>query len=225
MDRLLSCLRAPIEESINPRSDIATPAFASEFRTRLLTQHLFVGTPLLDLTFERAFRESMAAAGSSLGEHQGNTARFWDCQIGEQRFSLKSTQAKSLSPLKATISKLTEAAWIQDCRTAAKRREMTLALFSDYISSVDRLIQIRYFAATQTYELLEIPMALFDAIQKVPQTYFRADGPTIGIPVGQTPPDFTLVLDRSDAKVTLRNILVSRCIVHARWVIGRSEEI
>jgi hypothetical protein len=217
VDRLLACLRAPVDETINPNSDIATPAFAAEFKGRLLTQHLFVGTPLLDLTFERAFRESMATAGFSLGEHQGNTARFWDCQIGGQRFSLKSTQAKSLSPAKATISKLTEAAWIQDCRTAAKRREKTLALFSEYLSSVDRLIQIRYFESTRTYELLEIPMPLFVAIKKVPQTCYRADGPTIGIPVGQIPPDFTLVLDRSDAKVTIRNVLVEKCIVHARW--------
>lgn len=217
VDRLLGCLRAPVEETINPTSDLAMPAFAAEFKGRLLTQHLFVGTPLLDLTFERAFRESMAAAGSSLGEHQGNTARFWDCQIGGQRFSLKSTQAKSLSPTKATISKLTEAAWIQDCRTAAKRREETLALFNEFLASVDRLVQIRYFASAQTYELLEIPMHLFASVKKVPQTCFRADGPAIGIPVGQLPPDFTLVLDRSDAKVTIRNVLVEKCIVHARW--------
>lgn len=220
VDRLVECLRVPVDEHINEGSDLVTPEFAAEFKTRLLAQHLFVGTPLVDLTFERAFKESMSAAGSQLGENQGSTARFWDCLIDNQRFSLKSSQAKSLSPVKATISKLTEAAWIQDCRTAAKRRERTLGLFREYLASVDRLIQIRYFAGTQTYELLEIPMELFRAVESVPQSQFRADGPTIGIPVGQVPPDFTLVLDRSDAKITIRNVLVDRCIVHARWRIS-----
>jgi len=43
------------------------------------------------------------------------------------------------------------------------------------------------------------------------------DGPTINIPIGQDPPDFTLKLDRSDAKITLANINKNLCLVHGSW--------
>lgn len=217
---LVSALRTPLRESIEPESDLVTPLFAARFRASILTQHAFVGTPLVDLTFERAFRESMIASGAQVNNASGNTRRFWDCEINGQRFSLKSTKARGLSRKKAQISKLTEAAWIQDCRTAAARRDKTRELFTTYFASVQRLVQLRYFENDSTYELLEIPLALLKAVEQVPTRCFQAEGPTIGIPVGQIPPDFTLVLDRSDAKVTLRNILVSRCIVHARWEVG-----
>jgi hypothetical protein len=199
---------------------LVTPSFAAEFKNRLLTQHVFVGTPLLDLTFERAFVAAMGTAGLELGRSSGATGRFWDMELGGQRFSLKSSKAKSLSTSKVGISKLTEAAWIQDCRSAAKRWAKTRELFETYLQHVDRLIQLRYFEADSRYELVEIPLALFRAVLEVPISAFRADGPAIGIPVGQDPPDFTLVLDRSDAKVTLRNIQLAKCMVHATWKIG-----
>jgi hypothetical protein len=186
-------------------------------------QHLFVGTPLLDVTFENAFVAAMQIAGHNPGRSSGSTGRFWDVELGGTKFSLKSTAAQKLSRDHATISKLTEAAWIQDCRTAAKRRQEAQSLFEMYLSSVDRLIQLRYFRRDGRYELVEIPLGLFRGVLAVPASAFRADGPVIGIPVGQQPPDFTLVLDRSDAKITLHNIRLDRCIVHAVWTVPHAD--
>jgi hypothetical protein len=217
---LIKCLRTPCQESLLADSTLVTPLFAAEFKNRLLTQHVFVGTPLLDVTFERAFVAAMEAAGFGLGEVSGATGRFWDFKLGGQRYSLKSSKAKNLSRSKAGISKLTEAAWIQDCRTATKRRAKTCELFENYLQNVERLIQLRYFEADSRYELVEIPVHLFRAVSDVPVSAFRPDGPAIGIPVGQDPPDFTLVLDRSDAKITLRNIQLAKCIVHGTWKVG-----
>jgi hypothetical protein len=47
--------------------------------------------------------------------------------------------------------------------------------------------------------------------------HFSADGPTINIPIGKNPPDFTLKPDRSDAKITLANINKQLCMVHGVW--------
>jgi DNA (cytosine-5)-methyltransferase 1 len=41
----------------------------------------------------------------------------------------------------------------------------------------------------------------------------------INIPVGANPPDFTLKLDRSDAKITIANINKAKCKVHGTWKI------
>ncbi|MDA3874827.1 MAG: hypothetical protein PF795_12815, partial [Kiritimatiellae bacterium] len=127
------------------------------------------------------------------------------------------TKAKSLQNDSLHISKLTEAAWIQDCRTATSRQRRTLELFKVYTSEVDSIFQFRYFSDRNYYELVEIPVGLMEGIQQVPRKYFSTDGPSIQIPVGQDPPDFTLKLDRSDSKITLAKILKKNCIVHASW--------
>ncbi|HLF10262.1 MAG TPA: hypothetical protein VJA26_03540, partial [Gammaproteobacteria bacterium] len=143
--------------------------------------------------------------------------RFWDVMVDGRKISLKSSKARSLRDSVLHISKLTEAAWIQDCRTAKKRQERTQALFSDYCDEVDAIVQLRYFSSSKQYELVEVPVLLFRQILKVPRTYFSADGPTINIPIGKDPPDFTLKLDRSDAKITVANINKALCIVHGTW--------
>jgi hypothetical protein len=86
---------------------------------------------------------------------------------------------------------------------------------------VDAIIQLRYFHSTAMYELVEIPVNLFKQIFDVGLSSFQADGPTINIPVGKNPPDFTLKLDRSDAKITVANIDKALCTVHGTWRLGK----
>ena len=175
-----------------------------------------MGAPL----FQESFDSALVAACSHAG-HDVNSApdgqRFWDVTLDGRRVSLKSTKAKSLRKGTLHISKLTEAAWIQDCRTATKRREHTFCLFKEYCAEVDAILQLRYFRSRRRYELVEIPVSLFAQVLKVGRKHFSADGPTINIPIGKDPPDFTLKLDRSDAKVTIANINKDLCLVHGTW--------
>lgn len=216
---LIGALRRTYDEVINPQSDLMTPEFVQEIRSRLLTQHYFIGSPLTTETFDAAFIAACDKAGRKVNFDPGATSRFWDTEVDGEKVSLKSSKAKGLRDSTLHISKLTEAAWIQDCRTATKRHEYTMELFKLYLNTVDRMYQLRYFVAKAKYELVEIPMGLLANVLTVPVAEFNADGPTIGIPVGQKPPDLVLVLDRSDAKITLRHILKSRCIVHATWTL------
>lgn len=111
---------------------------------------------------------------------------------------------------------------MSNCTEAEKRRlsELLAALRTPCVSVI---FQFRYFSNRNFYELVEIPVRLMDGIQKVPRKYFSTDGPSIQIPIGQDPPDFTLKLDRSDSKITLANILKKNCVVHASWDFGNSE--
>ncbi|MEX2577798.1 MAG: hypothetical protein WD342_01970 [Verrucomicrobiales bacterium] len=215
---LVSALRTEVEATISPDSPLMSETFVDEFQSRLLTQHVFIGTPLFQEGFDRAIIASAAAAGFDVAEAPGGQ-RFWDLSLNGRKVSLKSSKAKNLMPHKLHISKLTEAAWIQDCRTAAKRQRATLNLFETYCSEVDEILQLRYFARSATYELVGVPVRLLEQILDLPTSEFQADGPTINIPVGKTPPDFTLKIDRSDAKITLANILKANCIVHGAWVL------
>lgn len=215
---LLEALRAPVEVSILPGSWLLNERFAAEFQSRLLCQHLFMKSVVAQASFDSAL-----IAAAEVGGHQTTAAsegqRFWDVEIAGRKISLKSTKAKSIHPEKLHVSKLTEAAWIQDCRTARMRRDHVRELFGSYCDTVSSIIQLRYFHQDCRYELVEIPVSLFRSILDLTLGSFASESTTINIPVGQTPPDFTLKLDRSDAKITLANIAKSKCVVHGSWKI------
>lgn len=216
VEEFLAALRTPCAIYRSDDSFFNSAAFEESFRSKLLVHHCFVGSPLFQQSFEGAFVSACEEAGLSVARAPDGQ-RFWDVAVAGRTLSLKSTKAKGLKPERLHISKLTEAAWIQDCRTAAKRQQYTKALFAQYTAEVDATIQLRYFATRKFYELVEIPVSLFDQIQSVGRSHYSADGPSINIPIGAEPPDFTLKLDRSDAKVTIANIDKSKCKIHGSW--------
>ena len=138
---------------------------------------------------------------------------------------MKSTAAQKLSKTTAHISKLTEAAWIQDVRSAKTRQEHTVELFREYRAAVDSIVMLRAFRSgtdvvPDRYELLEIPSAIFASLEDAPQSAFAADGPTIDCPYAGHPAAARVSLDRSDAKITVKQIQLSACTVHAVWQIS-----
>lgn len=209
-------MRGPCQAAFPHASALISDVFAREFQASLLINHYFLGAPLSTSSFDAAFIRAARAAGHAVSPAPDGF-RFWDVEIGGRKISLKSTAAANLRVGTLHISKLCEAAWIQDMRGAAQREDATKRLFSDYTSAVDSIIQLRLFKDRAFYELVEIPSALLAQVADVPRAEFAPDGPSIGIPVGKNPPDFTLKLDRSDAKVTLANINKSVCRVLATW--------
>lgn len=220
VSEFLTALRSPCSVNKNQSSYLVSDAFENEFRSRLLANHCFIGSPLFQESFDSAFIAASEFAGFQVAlAPEGQ--RFWDVSINGKSISLKSSKAKNLKVSTLHISKLTEAAWIQDCRTAAKRQELTLDLFREYTAKVDSIIQLRFFQASLLYELVEIPVELFAQINTIDRMLFAADGPSIDIPVGKQPPDFCLKLDRSDAKVTLSKINKQLCTVHCTWCLDK----
>ena len=113
-----------------------------------------------------------------------------------------------------------EAVWIQDARTRKDRRTRMRALFRDYRQAVDAIIMLRAFrkeGAPNRYQLLEIPTAVFASIQEAPLEAFQRDAPLVKCRVGGETVAVVAV-DRFDAKITVRSILLSACIVHAEWI-------
>ena len=97
------------------------------------------------------------------------------------------------------------------------RMEKVHDLFRLYVSTVSSIIQLRYFQKTNSYELVEVPVSLLSQVMDLTVSEFTSENSTIDIPVGKSPPDFTLKLDRSDAKITLAKISKDCCIVHGTW--------
>ena len=200
-------------------------AWIEYFGLVLSAHHALTAEPLGLTAFETAFRNACASVNWTLDPPGSPTQRFVDLTVQAhhgpaRRLSLKSTAARTLSETRAHISKLTEAAWIQDARTPTARRQQIQTLFREYRQAVDAILMLRAFrdrdAYSHRYQLLEIPSSLFASVQSAPLDTFRSDAPVIDCQVGaQTVA--RVALDRSDAKITVRSILLSACVVHAEW--------
>jgi hypothetical protein len=217
-------LAVPIIKWINPESDIVTEPFAEEFEARLKLHHATHSKQLDRVGLEDAIRASSIAAGRTVHGPMAATRRFIDEIIDGQRVAIKSTAEKGVRDQFLHISKLSEAAWIQDVRGAQAREQRTKAQIAQYIGEVDRLWQMRILPdrLMWRYQFVEIPMTLFSPIANLDRALFAPDGPTIVVQ-DALGPCLTLKLDRSDSKITLTRIPIGRCVVHATWTLNKKE--
>ncbi|MEX2447879.1 MAG: hypothetical protein WD404_03940 [Solirubrobacterales bacterium] len=228
VEKLLDVARVmsqPIEETINTTSEVVLPEFVAEFRARLQAHHATHTTPMDRLGFESAFLSASRAAGLDTEEAPSRTTRFYDATISDERFALKTEGAKSMKPDRLHISKLSEAAWIQDMRSARTRYEKSMELIDEFLAAVDRMFVLRYYQASEAphYELVEIPVCHFERIRDLAVTDFDSDAPriTISDEIGEI---MEFCLDRSDSKITIGKIQKSRCVVHAEWRLAQRDD-
>lgn len=205
----------------------AEPEWVEYFGLVLSSHHGTTTEPLRTEGFEVGFRNACEAVDWELSPPSSAIQRFVDLNVvagdGQvRRLSLKTTAAQRLSESTMHVSKLTEAAWIQDMRSATQRRARTLDLFREYRAAVDAIVILRAFrvqdrALPVRYQLVEMSSGVFASIEQAPLAAFAADGPTIDCPYGGDPRAARVSLDRSDAKITVKQIKLSVCTVHAVW--------
>ncbi len=216
--RIAQGLRRPTDELINPTSRVVTPRFAAEFRARLLSHHATHAKPIGRTEFENVFVAASRAARRRAKAAPSATTRFWDVSVRGKRISLKTEGAKAMKSDFIHISKLSEAAWIQDVRSGKDRHRHTVNLIDELLEAVDEMFILRVRAGAEPeYELVEIPVDHFARIRLLPRKAFDSDAPRIAVPADDGKTIMKLCLDRSDAKVTIADLAKSACIVHASW--------
>lgn len=218
---IVDSMLRPIDEIINQQSNLVSSSFSAEFKARLQAHHGTHATPLDRLAFENALAASCAVEGMTVELAPSKTTRFWDLRVNGEQISAKSTSAKDTKLHELHTSKLSEGAWIQDCRSARMRYEGTMTLFEALLAAVQRWIVLRAFKlrsdpSTLIYELVEVPMSLVAAIRQLSVQDFSSDSPRIDVH-DEHGMALQLVLDRSDSKVTIKKIPKDRCIVHGTW--------
>ena len=226
--RVMESLANPPSANIRSRGTWLTsePDWIEYFGLALSVHHGATTEPLGLSSFETVFRNACEHLGWPIDPPGSRTRRFVDMVVrpksgNRRRLSLKSTAAKSLSRTTLHISKLTEAAWIQDARTARDRRDRTLELFRQYQRAVKQIVMLRAFREDigkipHKYQLVEIPVRIFDSIQEVPLRAFERDAPVLECTVGDRVAA-VVAIDRSDAKITVRRVQLSACTVHVEW--------
>ncbi|MFF9621423.1 hypothetical protein [Streptomyces griseosporeus] len=218
---IVDSMLRPVVELINPQSSLVSNSFSAEFKARLQAHHGTHTTPLDRLAFENALAASCAAEGMAVELAPSKTTRFWDLRVDGEQFSAKSTSAKDIKLHELHISKLSEGAWIQDCRSARMRYDGTMTLLEEFLAAVQRWVVLRAFRlksapTTLVYELVEVPMSIFSAVTRLKVQEFSSDAPRIDVHDEQGMA-LQLLLDRSDAKVTIKKIPKDRCVVHGTW--------
>lgn len=205
----------------------ALPEWIEYFGLALSVHHAATPVPLGLTSFETVFRNACQHVHWDVTAPASATQRFVDLSVNlhatsTKHLSLKFTAARNLSATTIHISKLTEVAWIQDTRTPAARRAATLELFTDYRRAVTAILMLRAFRESadrvpDLCQLVEIPASVFDSIQQAPLSVYQRDAPVIPCEDLDGRIIARVALDRSDAKITVRSILLDACTVHAEW--------
>ena len=205
---------------------IDNPQWTEYFGLALSVHHGATVEPLRLTAFEAVFRNACEHMGWNVLRPESQTQQFIDMTVSPRpgmrlHLSLKSTAAKNLSTTSLHISKLTEASWIQDIRKASQRRFETIKLFRAYRQAVSHIILLRAFrdkyeVPPYLYQLVEVPVSIFDRIEDAPVEAFATDGPRVPCTIDGKHVA-TVSLDRSDAKITVSGIKLSACTIHAEW--------
>lgn len=224
----MTALLEPVATVIRPDSWLADPVWVDAFEARLRTHHALSTDPLAREQFEAAFNIASQEAGWTVVPHPSVTHRFTDTTISRAstsyRLSLKASSAKGMSPGSVHISKLTEAAGIQDVRRQTDRRDLLRTLFTDYRAACDGIVMLRAFTGPDVvrYQLVEIPTSMFGHVDGL--TVAQAQDSTIPIPPGAAVPMMKIRVDRSDAKITLTGIRIEHCTIHGEWTFRSHQE-
>jgi Type II site-specific deoxyribonuclease len=226
---VVDAVRAPLYSEPLPTTWLTGSSWTDAFLARLRGHHGLSIEPLSTTQFEAAFNEACSAAGWHVEVAGSATQRFFDTTVtvaGDKplRLSLKASAAKDMKAERVHISKLTEAAWIQDARRQSDRRDRIVELFQEYQHVTSAIVMLRGFRAREGYhvfyELIEIPTSIFDPVANL--TIEQAQAGTIKISDNAEPARFSIRIDRSDSKITLTNIRLELCTIHGRWGLERA---
>lgn len=170
---VVDAISAPMYSEALPPTWLTASAWTGAFLARLRGHHGLSIEPLSTTQFEAAFNEACSAAGWYVETAGSATQRFFDTTVTiahnkPLRLSLKASAAKDMQLQRIHISKLTEAAWIQDARRQSDRRDRIVELFQQYQRITAAIVMLRGFRGRNgyhvLYELVEIPTSIFDPV-------------------------------------------------------------
>ncbi|WP_017606589.1 hypothetical protein [Nocardiopsis alkaliphila] len=215
-----------VEVYKNPKSDLIRDGFGDSLLNRLRLHHATSEEKFNKTSFEFAFKTASRFAGRRAEKTLEHTFQGADVVVEDVRWSLKTEGAARMSQSNITISKFSEARWIRDCVTPEDFAREATARMSKHLSEYDRVLTLRssYVQNKEAvrYDLVEIPHDMLMAATKLTAADFSPltkKGSTSAWVMFEGKQAFTVILDGSVEKITLRNISVGQCVTHARWIV------
>jgi hypothetical protein len=218
-------LTRSVVADISSDSDIVVRAFERDFSGRLLLFHAMHDAALTKKTFEYFFCGSSRVAGRDVVLTENSVYPGEDVVVNGVKFSLKTEGGKSIRHSAIHISKLMEARWIRECHSADDFCSLSKERIGAHLNHYERIISLRSFLADSKvrYELVEIPKDVLLGISRLhpsdfsPRTENGSSRATVRGSKGN--PSFVLCLDGSVEKITVRNLPLNLCKVHATWEV------
>lgn len=220
-----NALARSVVAEVSSDTDIVVSAFERDFSGRLLLFHAMHDAALTKKTFEYFFCGSSRAAGRAAIQTENSVYPGEDVVVDGQKFSLKTEGGKSISHAVIHISKLMEARWIRDCHSADDFCTLSKERIGVHLDHYERIISLRSFMSDSKvrYELVEIPKQVLLGVSKLRPSDFSprtingsSSAPVIGCDGSLS---FVLSLDGSVEKITIRNLSLRLCKVHAKWEV------
>lgn len=206
-------------------SDFLTEDAYEYFSMRLAAHHAYSSTVLKKENFEHILEQAFRRTGISASRADSMTERGADLRVGNTMLSLKTEAAKNLRHDRITISKLMEAAWIKGIRSVDDIPPQVAAMVLPHFANYERIFILRSYLDPKRkgavrYDLREIPKAVLERIGNLgpedftPLTRTRTTSAEIMIDGRKA---FKFRLDGSDDKLTINDLDVRLCPLHAWW--------
>ena len=195
------------------------------FGVRLQAHHAYSTNVLKKENFEHILEQSFLRTGVPVQRQNSMTVRGADLMVGNVRLSLKTEAAKGLRSGAITISKLMEAAWIKQITSTDDIPGYIQSMVLPHFSNYDRIFILRSYGDTENqgfvrYDLHEIPVGLLYGIGNLtaadfsPLTKTRTTSAAV---FSGNVEAFRFRLDGSDDKLTITNLQIGLCPLHAWW--------
>lgn len=210
----------------NPESELISNGFGASLLNRLRIHHATSEEKFTKTSFEFAFKVASRFAGRRAYKTIAHTHQGADIVVDGERWSLKTEGARNMSPDAIVISKFSEARWIRDCRNGEDFARETARRLGLHLAEYDRVLTLRSRYVSEgravRYDLVEIPHEMLnEAVNLRPESFSQRtnSGSSSAKVYWRGSHAFTLVLDGSVEKVTLRNIKISSCFTHASFIV------
>ncbi len=211
-------------ELVRP-GDFLLPEAYEYFAMRLAAHHAYSASVLKKENFEHILEAAFARTGTPTKRPNSMTLRGADLTVGNTTLSLKTEAARNLSAKFITISKLMEAAWIKQTTSADDVPAYIASMVMPHFENYDRIFMLRSYPDRERngfvrYDLREIPKDILEAVGSLTGGDFKTPTRT-----RTTSADvrvngrraFRFRLDGSDDKLTINNLDVDLCPLHAWW--------
>ncbi|MEP0144520.1 MAG: hypothetical protein ABJP02_10445 [Parasphingorhabdus sp.] len=198
------------------------------FAVRLAAHHAFSTTVMKKENFEHILEEVFTRKKIVTKRADSMTHRGADLTVGGITLSLKTEAAKGLKHGYITISKLMEAAWIKQMENVSDIPGFIASKVMPHFDNYDRIYIMRSYvdgerSAHVRYDLREIPKDLLLRIGDLQGSDFKKPTKTKTTSANVSVNGrraFTFSLDGSDDKLTIRNLDIDFCPLHAWWSLS-----
>ncbi|MGW2144063.1 DUF4365 domain-containing protein [Nonomuraea bangladeshensis] len=214
-----------IKEELLASSDITVNGFVDSLSSRLLAHEAVSSGPISLDDFVEAFKRASRFSGREVKERSERIAGSTMAIVEDKRCILKMAVARDLKMNTVNIVRFIDAPWAVDILSGDYLVHRTIEELKILLAQFDRYFILRRFSLPDScsqYQLVEVPKSLLNmlASKSLGESVQGRGCSTIrAFRDNRGEVALKMVIDRSSAKISLRDISIDRCLVHGSWTL------